>query len=214
MTNILSGSVGYDIAYRIDGKNILSGSFGYNVAYRIDGKNILSGSVGYDIVYRIDSGVSSSSSSSSDSGEKPGCLSSIIDTIIGAIGYFIVHCLKSWPGRIGITYGLALGILCTIMQHAGAGIGIFLSIFFMLICGALGLLGGFISSKLSRHGNFGALIGAAATGIALVVIGAIGKQGLPSILLFFLIGVVPGLVAGAIIGAIVGLVKKQIDKKK
>jgi hypothetical protein len=145
------------------------------------------------------------------SGEKEGCLSRIITAILGAIVGLVMY---SWPGRIGVAYGLAFGILGTIMQHGGAGMGIFVSIILMLICGPLGLLGGFISSKLSRHGNFGALIGAAVTGIFMIVIAVISKQALPSILLFILFGTVPGLVVGAIIGAIVGLVKKQIDKKK
>jgi hypothetical protein len=146
--------------------------------------------------------------------ENPGCLGRIIGAIIGAVGFVIMQYLKTWPGRIGVAYGLAFGILGTITQHAGVGVGIFLSIVFILICGALGLLGGFISSKLSRQGNFGALIGAGATGIAMIVFAAIDKQALPWILMFFLLSAVPGLVAGTIIGSIVGLVKKQIDKKK
>jgi hypothetical protein len=139
--------------------------------------------------------------------EPGGCLSKIIGAIIAMVMY-------SWPGRIGVAYGLAFGILGTIMQRGGIGIGIFLSIVLMLICGPLGLLAGFISSKLSRHGNLGALIGAAATGTVLAVAAAINRQRLHEILLFVLFGAVPGLVAGAIIGSIVGLVKKQIDKKK
>jgi hypothetical protein len=141
-----------------------------------------------------------SASSSSSGGEKPGCLG----MIIGAISFVIMNYLKTWPGRIGVAYGLAFGILGTLMQRGGVGMGIFLSIMLILICGALGLVGGFISSKLSRHGNYGALIGAGATGIALAVIGVIGKTNISTILLFFLVGAVPGLVVGAIIGTIVG----------
>ncbi|MDR1175064.1 MAG: hypothetical protein LBK83_06300 [Treponema sp.] len=187
--------------------NVYLGSGGYDVAYRIDGNKIYSGSGGYDVAYRLDS-------TSTNSDEKPGCLGRIIGAIIGAVGFIIMQYLKTWPGRIGVVYGLVFGILGTITQHAGIGMGIFLSIVLILICGALGLLGGFISSKLSRHGNFGALIGAAATGIVMIVIAAISKQALPWTLMFFLLGAVPGLVAGAIIGSIVGLVKNQIDKKK
>jgi hypothetical protein len=117
--------------------------------------------------------------------------------------------LHSWPGRIGVLYGLVFGILGTVMQHGGIAIGIFLCVVLMLICGALGLLAGFISSKLSRHGNFGALIGSGVTGIAFVVIAVIGKVNLTNTLLFFLLGAVPGLVIGAIVGGIVGLIIKK-----
>jgi hypothetical protein len=156
----------------------------------------------------------SSSGGGGSSDENSGCLGKIIGAIIGAIGIIIAHYLQTWPGRIGVAYGLAFGILSTIAERANIGMGIFLSIMFILICGALGLLGGFVSSKLSRHGNFGALIGAAVAGIVMIVTGAIGKTTLPVTLVVSLLAAVPGLAAGAIIGAIVGLVKKQIDKKK
>lgn len=146
-----------------------------------------------------------------DNSEKPGCLSRIIGAIIAVIVAIVKH---SWPGRIGVAYGLALGILMTIapgMGGGGIGIGIFMSIIFMLICGPLGLLAGFISSKLSRHGNLGALIGAGAAGLTLVVLAIIEGYHLSWMFLFFLLGTVPGLVAGAIIGGIAGLI---IKKKK
>jgi integral membrane sensor domain MASE1 len=204
MIRVFKGAGGYDVAYTINGNNIYANAHGSgDVAYRIDGDKIYKGSGGYDVAYRLDS--SDDKNNISDS-EKPGCLGKIIGAILGAIVAMVMH---SWQGRIGVAYGLAFGILGTIMQRGSVGMGIFLSVVLMLIFGALGLLAGFISSKLSRHGNLGALIGAAAIGIALAIIAAAGKQDLHEIILFFLFGTVPGLVVGAIVGGIVGLVKNK-----
>jgi MFS family permease len=143
-------------------------------------------------------------SGSNSKSEEPG---GFIGMILSAILFFIRQPL---PGKIGIMYGLAFGILMTITtQGGGIGMGIFFSLVFILIFCLLGRLAGFILSKLSRHGNLGALIGTAVAGLALAGLAVINKQSLSWILLFFLFGAVPGLVLGAIIGAIVGAVKKQ-----
>jgi hypothetical protein len=159
--------------------------------------------------YAENSGATESSVSAGSSGsskeENPGCLSRIIGAILGAIVAMFLH---SWPGRIGVLYGLAFGILSQ-LPKGSVFAGIFTSILLMLICGLLGLLAGFISSKLSKQGNIGALIGSGAGGIFLAVIAIAGKMSIAMILTFFLVGTVPGLAAGAVIGAIVGLITKK-----
>jgi type III secretory pathway component EscS len=220
---IWNDGYGGSIIGRVDSeRKIWNDGYGGSIIGRIDSEGkIWNDGYGGHIVGRVDDGILAGGAAlllldfSKNKDEKSGCLATIIGAIIGAIVAALIAIVKhSWAGRIGVAYGLALGILATVTQRGGVGLGIFFSIFFMLICGALGLLADFISSKLSRQGNIGALIGAAATGITMVVMAVIAKSSIPQALLLLLLALIPGLIAGAVIGAIVGLIKKLADKKK
>jgi hypothetical protein len=210
---IYTGYSGGTCAYRIEGDKIYTGYSGGECAYRIEGDKIYTGYSGGTCAYRLE-GISNSnidtgsSSSSSSSGEKPGCL--------GMVVMFFGFIFLKLPigGKICAIAGAVLPIIGAIA--GGNGNNVLIAPFGFLIGGGIGALGNFVIPKLSKAGKLGTLIGAVVLGIAFEIMLFSGNvsTAFGNIVGFAVFGLIIGSILGAIIGSIVGFIQKKAGKKK